>query len=295
MVETGQLLWTPSPKAHRTRAAHRFPSLAGREARPDLPGFRGAVALVHRRTSTRSGRPAGTSSASRRRKPPTAVLGKRTMPGTEWFPGAELNYARHMLRHERPGATAVLHLQRAPGPAGAFLGGTGRQGAHRRHAAAQARREEGRPGLRLHGERPRGADRDAGDDQHRRDLVFGGPGLRHARRARPLLAARADGVHPRGRLPVRRQAVRPARRGREDPRAAHQREARDPAVAISTRRIRSASRPTRCSGTSCSTIRPCRARSSATRKWASTTRCGSCSLRAPPGCPSRSCTATAAS
>ena len=34
------------------------------------------------------------------------------MPGTEWFPGAELNYARHMLRHERPDAvTALLHLQ----------------------------------------------------------------------------------------------------------------------------------------------------------------------------------------
>jgi acetoacetyl-CoA synthetase len=43
-------------------------------------------------------------------RPPTAVLGKRTMPGTEWFPGAEINYARHMLRNERPNATAVLHL-----------------------------------------------------------------------------------------------------------------------------------------------------------------------------------------
>jgi acetoacetyl-CoA synthetase len=43
-------------------------------------------------------------------KQPTAVLGKRTMPGAEWFPGAEINYARHMLRHERPNATALLHL-----------------------------------------------------------------------------------------------------------------------------------------------------------------------------------------
>jgi acetoacetyl-CoA synthetase len=38
------------------------------------------------------------------------VLGKRTMPGTEWFPGAAINYARHMLRHERPDATALMHL-----------------------------------------------------------------------------------------------------------------------------------------------------------------------------------------
>ncbi|MEO6184703.1 MAG: acetoacetate--CoA ligase [Steroidobacteraceae bacterium] len=43
-------------------------------------------------------------------RPPTALLGKRTMPGAEWFPGAEINYARHMLRHERPSATALLHL-----------------------------------------------------------------------------------------------------------------------------------------------------------------------------------------
>ncbi|HHX81640.1 MAG TPA: AMP-binding protein, partial [Pseudomonadaceae bacterium] len=41
--------------------------------------------------------------------PPTAVLGKRSMPGAEWFPGAHLNYAQHILRHEKPGATALLY------------------------------------------------------------------------------------------------------------------------------------------------------------------------------------------
>ncbi|MBO0868298.1 MAG: acetoacetate--CoA ligase [Micromonosporaceae bacterium] len=35
--------------------------------------------------------------------PPTAVLGKRGMPGAEWFPGARLNYAQHALRHMHPG------------------------------------------------------------------------------------------------------------------------------------------------------------------------------------------------
>ncbi|QJY50294.1 acetoacetate--CoA ligase [Pseudonocardia broussonetiae] len=30
--------------------------------------------------------------------PPRAVLGRREMPGAEWFPGAELNYAAHALR-----------------------------------------------------------------------------------------------------------------------------------------------------------------------------------------------------
>ena len=31
--------------------------------------------------------------------PPRAVLAKNVMPGAEWFPGATLNYATHVLRH----------------------------------------------------------------------------------------------------------------------------------------------------------------------------------------------------
>jgi acetoacetyl-CoA synthetase len=41
--------------------------------------------------------------------PPTQVLGQRSMPGAEWFPGARLNYAEHILRHERPGQPALFH------------------------------------------------------------------------------------------------------------------------------------------------------------------------------------------
>ena len=41
--------------------------------------------------------------------PPTAVLGTRTMPGADWFPGARLNYAQHVLRNERPGQDALYH------------------------------------------------------------------------------------------------------------------------------------------------------------------------------------------
>jgi acetoacetyl-CoA synthetase len=39
------------------------------------------------------------------------VLGKRGMPGAEWFPGAELNYAEHVLRHaaDHPDEPAILH------------------------------------------------------------------------------------------------------------------------------------------------------------------------------------------
>ena len=41
--------------------------------------------------------------------PATAVLGRRTMPGADWFPGARLNYAQHVLRNERPGQDALYH------------------------------------------------------------------------------------------------------------------------------------------------------------------------------------------
>ena len=44
-------------------------------------------------------------------KPYESVLAQREMPGTEWFPGAELNYAEHVLRHaaDRPEEPAILH------------------------------------------------------------------------------------------------------------------------------------------------------------------------------------------
>jgi acetoacetyl-CoA synthetase len=44
-------------------------------------------------------------------KPYERVLAKREMPGTEWFPGAELNYAEHVLKQaaDRPEEPAVLH------------------------------------------------------------------------------------------------------------------------------------------------------------------------------------------
>ncbi|MFJ8435952.1 acetoacetate--CoA ligase [Kitasatospora sp. NPDC094019] len=49
--------------------------------------------------------------------PPTAALGRRSMPDTEWFPGATLNYAEHALGREedRDAVAVVAHSQtRAP-------------------------------------------------------------------------------------------------------------------------------------------------------------------------------------
>src|SRR5918994_3991628 len=37
------------------------------------------------------------------------VLASRAMPGAEWFPGAELNYAERLFRAARPGETAIVY------------------------------------------------------------------------------------------------------------------------------------------------------------------------------------------
>jgi acetoacetyl-CoA synthetase len=40
--------------------------------------------------------------------PPRAVLGERSMPGTEWFPGATINYATEVFRHATDARPAVV-------------------------------------------------------------------------------------------------------------------------------------------------------------------------------------------
>src|ERR687893_5620 len=42
-------------------------------------------------------------------KPYEMVLAKREMPGAEWFPGAELNYAEHAFRNARDDEPALVH------------------------------------------------------------------------------------------------------------------------------------------------------------------------------------------
>src|SRR4051812_24399280 len=37
------------------------------------------------------------------------VLGRREMPGAEWFPGAELNYANQIFRGRNPDDLAIQH------------------------------------------------------------------------------------------------------------------------------------------------------------------------------------------
>jgi len=114
MVEPGQLLWTPSPeRVARSRITEFTRWLAEKRGL----AFADYEALWHWSTTDIDAfwQACWDFFGIEATKPATAVLGQRTMPGAVWFPGAELNYARHMLRHERPGATAVLHLHERQG------------------------------------------------------------------------------------------------------------------------------------------------------------------------------------
>ena len=46
-----------------------------------------------------------------------AVLGRREMPGAEWFPGAELSYAEHLFHGKPDDAVAIVHASELRPPA----------------------------------------------------------------------------------------------------------------------------------------------------------------------------------
>ena len=115
------------------------------------------------------------------------------MPGAEWFPGARLNYAENVLSRARPGHEALRLPERGSARPPACPGTSSPRACDDCATALRtARDRQGRSRRRLPAEHARRRRRDARDDQHRRDLVGLRSGLRRARRARSLLAARAE-------------------------------------------------------------------------------------------------------
>lgn len=107
-VEQGQLLWQPSPEfIQHTRIAHYLDWLRHERGLSfadyqglwqwsvnDLDAFWQSI-WDHFRVQASS--------------PHHAVLDKRSMPGAQWFPGARLNFAEHILRNEQDD-DALLYL-----------------------------------------------------------------------------------------------------------------------------------------------------------------------------------------
>ncbi len=108
-VREGELLWNPSPaqsaQANLTRFTEWLERERGRRFTSYEELWRWSVSELESFWQAIWDYFAIQSSARH-----TSVLGKRTMPGAEWFPGARLNYAQNLLRHERPGSDALLFL-----------------------------------------------------------------------------------------------------------------------------------------------------------------------------------------
>ena len=108
-VREGDLLWTPSAAQVEDANLTRFAKWLARERRLEFASY-GAL-WQWSVTELEEFWQAmwdyfGIESSARH----TRVLGKRTMPGAEWFPGARLNYALHVLRSERAGTDALLFM-----------------------------------------------------------------------------------------------------------------------------------------------------------------------------------------
>jgi acetoacetyl-CoA synthetase len=81
------------------------------------------------------------------------VLGRRSMPGAEWFPGARLNYAGYILARERPDATALMSMREGEPLRRMSWAALGDQV---RILATQMRRMDVRPGDRVAAVLPNG-------------------------------------------------------------------------------------------------------------------------------------------
>ncbi len=112
MTETteGTLLWEPSPEFRENATITRYMAWLERQkgltfedytalwewSVTDIEGFWASLWEFFEILST---------------KPYEAVLARREMPGAEWFPGTELNYAEHVFRNagERRDEPALIH------------------------------------------------------------------------------------------------------------------------------------------------------------------------------------------
>jgi len=110
----GDLLWTPGPERIARANVTAFTRWLARERGHDFDGYQ---ALWHWSVTDLDGfwQAVWDYCGIEASAPPAAVLGARAMPGADWFPGARLNYAQHVLRREQPGADA-LYYQSETGP-----------------------------------------------------------------------------------------------------------------------------------------------------------------------------------
>ncbi|HYP65983.1 MAG TPA: acetoacetate--CoA ligase, partial [Steroidobacteraceae bacterium] len=108
-MQPGELLWTPLPERIRQANVTALADWLARERGRHFADYR---ALWRWSVEDLEGfwQALWDYFAIESSAPHTRVLERRAMPGAEWFPGARLNYAQHVLRGQRAGGDVLLHL-----------------------------------------------------------------------------------------------------------------------------------------------------------------------------------------
>jgi acetoacetyl-CoA synthetase len=108
-MQMGELLWTPGPERVRQANVTVFADWLARERGRRLPDY---TALWRWSVEDLEGfwQALWDYFGIEASVAATRVLGRRSMPGAEWFPGAHLNYAQHVLRRESAGGDALLYV-----------------------------------------------------------------------------------------------------------------------------------------------------------------------------------------
>ena len=216
-TDVPEVLWTPDAAAARSSAIAQFARFV-RERRLvqeqrladvdelDYPSLH-AWSVDDLEGSGRRSR----SSSAYVSTPPPAALGSRAMPGTEWFPGATLNYAEHALTDGpgRAGDDLAVVFAREDGLERLVNHGELRDLVGRLRAGL-VRLGVGR-GDRVVALMPNCVETLAafpGGREPRCDLVVVLTRLRNPCRARPVRPAGAVSFPRGGRIPLRREGVR---------------------------------------------------------------------------------------
>jgi acetoacetyl-CoA synthetase len=113
-VKTGDLLWTPSPERIAASNVTRYAAWLKQTRGLELAGY-GDLWQWSITETDAFWQSIWDYNDIMSETAPTAVLGRREMPGADWFPGARLNYAEHVLRNERPGEIALYYCSETAG------------------------------------------------------------------------------------------------------------------------------------------------------------------------------------
>ncbi len=212
----GDVLWSPAADARQRTELGRYLSVARARARAGLLRLPRAVALVRDRPRGLLGfhlgllRDPGARPVRAGAGLPRDARGGVVPRGPDQLRRAHGRTGRgRRRRRDRRGLPDTrpfrAHVRRAARPGRTRPGG-----------APAARRRSRRPRRRLPPEHPRGPGRVPRQREPRGRLGDLPARVRHPQRAPPARAARAQGVARRGRLPLRRQADRPAGAGCRD-------------------------------------------------------------------------------